>query len=361
LIQFDQNPAITAYDTNPNSPTYGQCVGPYAGLTPPGTDLKNDLGYCPTGTGSADPTDQARVTYPGYAYGGQGIVDNATIGSSNYNGLQIMYNQKARKSLRMMASYTYSKSMDIQSNGQTNTNQVPMPFNLHSQYAVSDFNNTHVFNMGWVYTLPKTMRFNTVTRDIINGWLFGGIYSARTGSPINVTVSGVGAFTGEPSQRPYATPGVNPNLPGNRHRADKVAEWFNINAYEQVPNPWVGYDVASGHPYYSTSIASPYAGGCCGLYGNVGRNSLVGPAFIDTHFSLARIFSTPRKGTTVEFKADAFNVFNTPNLANPKSGMSGGVSNVSISTFGVILNTVGTNGNVGTNGRRMQISLVLHY
>ncbi len=84
-------------------------------------------------------------------------------------------------------------------------------------------------------------------------------------------------------------------------------------------------------------------------------------AFIATHFSLARIFPLPRPSANLEFKVDAFNVFNTPNLANPVGTLSGSTSESTVNTFGVVLATVGTNGNVGTNGRRVQLSLVLHY
>jgi hypothetical protein len=78
--------------------------------------------------------------------------------------------------------------------------------------------------------------------------------------------------------------------------------------------------------------------------------------------AIGRIFTIPeRRGMTLEFKADAFNVFNTPNLANPSAQLSNSATNQLIGNFGKILSTVGTNGNVGTNGRRMQLSLVLRY
>jgi len=314
IVQFDQNSGIY------------QCSGPYYQANP--------AIYCPSSTTVAAQTEQQRVIYPGYAYGGQGIVDNASVGSSNYNALQITYTQRARKSLSMLASYTYSKSLDIQSNGQTTTAMVPIPSQLGSQYAVSDFDSTQIFNLGWVWNLPKTTRFDKPVRAVINDWIFGGIYNARTGEPINVIIAGDESLTGDRPQRPEAVPGVSPNLPSGRHRSAKVAEWFNTAAY-----------------VYPT----------LGTFGNVGRNSLRGPAFIATHFSLARIFPLPRPSANLEFKVDAFNVFNTPNLANPVGTLSGSTSESTVNTFGVVLATVGTNGNVGTNGRRVQLSLVLHY
>jgi hypothetical protein len=303
--------------------------------------------------------------YPGFAYGGIGAVDNASVGTSNYNGLQVMYVQRARKSINLKASYTYSKSLDIQSNGQTTASAVPNPSNLRSQYAVSDFDATHILNIGWVYDLPKTTRFDAPIRAIVNNWIFSGIYNARTGTPVNVTIAGDQAFTGEPHQRPNATPGVSEYLPSNRHRSCpavtdsltncKVQAWFN--------NVTVAPSSVDQNDGSDTVCVAP-AAFCTpgfGTLGNVGRNSLRGPAFISTNFAVGRLFPLPREGATLGFKAEAYNVFNTPNLANPASVLSNSTSNSTINTFGVVLATVGTNGNVGTNGRRMQLSLVLRY
>ena len=350
LVQFDLNPGI--FD----------CSGAYYASSP--------ALYCPGGVGSLSSTtasqnEQARVVYPGFAYGGIGAVDNASVGTSNYNGLQVMYIQRARKSINLKASYTYSKSLDIQSNGQTTASAVPNPSNLRSQYAVSDFDATHILNIGWVYDLPKTTRFDAPIRAIVNNWIFSGIYNARTGTPVNVTIAGDQAFTGEPHQRPNATPGVSEYLPSNRHRSCpavtdsltncKVQAWFN--------NVTVAPSSVDQNDGSDTVCVAP-AAFCTpgfGTLGNVGRNSLRGPAFISTNFAVGRLFPLPREGATLGFKAEAYNVFNTPNLANPASVLSNSTSNSTINTFGVVLATVGTNGNVGTNGRRMQLSLVLRY
>jgi hypothetical protein len=348
MVQYDLNPALTAFDTNYNSATFGQCIGPLSASQFAGS-------YCPTSStaGTSVASYQGRVVYPGFAWGGIGVVDNNTVGSSNYHGLQIIYTQRAKKSLRLTASYTYSKSMDIQSNGQTNSAQIPQPTNLRSQYAVSDFDSTQQLNLGWVYHLPTTQKYNSVVRGMVNNWIFNGIYNAHTGQPYNLVISGDVAFTDERPQRPEYVPGVNPKLPGNRHRAQKVAEWFNTAAFETPVNPYL-------------TAANNGKAVNAGTFGNVGRNALFGPCYIYTAFGLARIFNLPEyyfvhRSDTLEFKADAFNVFNTPNLANPQTNLSNGTSNISVSSFGSILSTVGTNGNVGTNGRRLQLSLVLRY
>ncbi len=356
LIQYDLNPGI--FD----------CSGVYYQANPV---------YCPgspttpfwtlSSTTAANTQDQ-RVTYPGFAYGGGGAVKNASVGMSNYNGLQVMYTQRAKRSLQMKASYTYAKSLDIQSNGQTSASAVPLPSNLRSQYAASDFDSAHVANVGWVWNLPKMTTGNRFSHALANGWLFSGVYSVRTGTPVNLTLSGDTSFTGEPSQRPNVTPGMTGALPGNRHRSCtavlgsttncKVQEWFNnvsVASTGTTSNSTIG----------SATVCVAPAAFCTpgqGTFGNVGRNSLRGPGYIATNMAIGRIFSLPKRpGTSLEFKADAFNIFNTPNLANPSAQLSNSATNQLIGNFGKILSTVGTNGNVGTNGRRMQLSLVLRY
>lgn len=133
---------------------------------------------------------------------------------------------------------------------------------------------------------------------------------------------------------------------GNIVGGCKVQEWFNSNSCDAN----------------TPSTLNP---GCVwetpltGTFGNVSRNSLYGPAFINTNLGLGRIFPLPREGTTLEFRTDAFNAFNTPNLANPGTSLASSASNQG--NFGVIQATVGTNGVVGTNGRRLQLSLTLKY
>jgi hypothetical protein len=336
IIPYDQNPAI--YD----------CSGGYFHANP--------TTYCADAS-TASASYQARVKYPGYNYGGQGVVDNASVGTSNYNGLQVIYRQRSNRSLSALLSYTYSRSLDLQSNGATNTAAVPMPNNLSTQYGPSDFHATHIVSFGWVYNLPQLKRGEAVYRDILNGWKFNGIFNARTGNPINITLAGDSSLTDERPQRPNLI--GNPHLPSNRHRSCavtydsygnivngcKVEEWFNSNNCN-------ANDTTTYNPYcvWQTPLT--------GTFGNVGRNSLYGPAFINTNAGLARMFSLPRE-STLEFRADAFNVFNTPNLASPGTQLASSASNQG--NFGVIQATVGTNGAVGTNGRRWQFSLTLKY
>jgi hypothetical protein len=91
------------------------------------------------------------------------------------------------------------------------------------------------------------------------------------------------------------------------------------------------------------------------------RNAVYGPAYIETDFNLRRNFTIPWHAVRLEMRGEAFNVFNTPNLANPYASLPLNTTSQANAGAGTILATTGKNGFAGTNGRRIQIALVLHY
>lgn len=345
-IPFDQNPAI--YD----------CSGGYFQADP--------VKYC-TGASSSSLSTKARLRYSPFNFGGGGLVDFASIGTSNYNSLQAQYTQRGGRLLTLLMSYTYSKAIDLQTQSQTTSNSIPNVFDVTSERGVSDFDARHVFSMGWLLTPPQLRTGSGFERAVLNNWRFGGKFLTHSGKPYSVTINNDSALDGEPNQRAAIMPGRSPYLPKNRHRADKVKEYFNVNAFT-----------------YPT----------VGTFSPVQRNSFVGPGYIQTDMNIGRSIplSGVHEGMRLEVRADAFNVFNTPNLANPASNFS--CSSTSIqqvgnqnygkgctdivsttsngvttqapigalnSTFGLVRSTFGNNANTSTNGRKMQFSFTVFY
>lgn len=335
IVPYDLNPAI--YD----------CTGSYYQANP-------NI-YCNSAAANATSYLQ-RVKYPGFNYGGQGIVDNNTIGSSNYNGLQVIYTQRSKKSLSTVISYTYSRSLDDQSSGTTNTAAVPLTPDVRTNYGPSDFQATHVVNAGWILRLPAPLTGPLVERQILSGWTFGGIFNAKTGSPINITLAGDQSGTDERPQRPSLNPGYTINdvkLPSNRHRVEKVAEWFNV---PQFAPPGVQALTACG----TIGPLNPCPG--LGYTGAISRNALYGPAFIETDMNLRK--QIPLRLTSaslLDLRLEAFNVFNTPNLGPPGLSNSDVASTSGNNAAGQIITTVGKNPFSNSNGRRVQLVMVFHY
>jgi len=313
MMPVDENPSI--YD----------CSGAYYQANP--------TLYCITSHG---PTYNyaGRSVFPGFNYGGQGVVDLISEATANYNALQITFRQRSYRNLTMLANYTYSRTIDQQSTLST-SNATPQPQNIGTQRGPSDQNATQIFNMGWRLGMPKLNSSSRTIKYIFNDWAFNGIYNARTGQPVNVIFGGDELGTDEPNQRPYLIPGMSPTLPSNRHRSAKIAEWFNTQ----------------GGPTGTGAFEKPAAF----TLGNVGRNSIVGPAYINTQFSLTKNlnFTRFREGMHGQFRAEAFNVFNTVNLGQPQATLS--TSGAQASTFGSI-SSGGTNPN-----RRIQFGFILYF
>jgi len=319
-IPLDKNPAI--YD----------CTGAYA-------QINYNL-YCPQSGQDLATSLTARVRYPGFNYGGQGVVDYQSIGTSNYNGLQVQYRQRASHSLSVTATFSYAKSLDESSTGATTANAVPQVDNLRSEYGPSDYDVKLTTGLGWVFAPTKYTRGPRFVQTLLSGWTQSGLYTAQTGQPFDVTLTTDAAYTDEvgSKQRAQLAPGKVGTLPSGRHRADKILAWFN-----NLPptNPNAAWVVPTG-----------------GTFSNQSRNGLRGPAFILLDASGGRSFPLPFTPTTrLVFRVDAINLFNTPNLANPNSTLSTTSGN---DNEGVVLRTAGGN-TVGTNARRLQLALKLYY
>ncbi|MFC6644426.1 TonB-dependent receptor domain-containing protein [Granulicella cerasi] len=305
LIPEDQNPSII------------DCSGSYY--------ASNPSLYCPTAILSAQYPLRSR--YPGFNYGGQGVVRLTSAATSNYNALQVVYQQRTFKNLTVTANYSYSRTMDIASTLGT-SNQLSQPDNIGFDYGPSSQNATHILNVGYRLTFPNARRGSAWVKNIVNNWSLNGMYNLRSGHPFNLTFGGDESGTDEQPQRVYLTPGVSPFLPSNRHRADKIKQWFNTAAFSK--------------PAAFT-------------FGNIGRNSMVGPAYTNIQMSLAKSIREDgiRKGMRSQIRLEVFNLFNTVNLGNPRATYS--ASSAQATTFGSI-NASGQNAS-----RRIQFGFIQYF
>jgi hypothetical protein len=311
-LGYDLNPAI--YD----------CSGYYFQLNP--------AVYC-SGAGAVPSSYVQRMMYPNFNYGGSGALDYMSAGASSYHAGQVIYRVRARKSMVLVSSYTYSKSIDDSSNGTSISNSTDQPsITVHN--SISDFNATHVFNLGFTYNTPKMLIGGRFTRAVLNDWILAGIYTARTGNPFSCRYTGDASLRDEEPQYCSFVPGGYVPLPSSRHRIDKEQEYINV-ADVMVPTK--------------------------GTYGNSPRNYFIGPAFILPTFSVRRTFHFT-EGKMLELRVDAINAFNTPNLGQPNTSSLSSIAAKNITAaFGGISSTVGNNAVAGTNGRRLQLSGAFHF
>jgi hypothetical protein len=236
-----------------------------------------------------------------------GIAFNKPDGSSWYNSLQVYLTHNFGQNLQFQSSYTYSKCIDYGSiafgleAGNSGQQAQSDPYDLSRDKGVCDFDVRHNFVANSIYTLPfHGNRF-------VEGWRLGGIFTARSGSPFSIQdgidQADLNDPAGQPGERPNLT-GASTVPTGGRN---VQGLWFNPAAFALQP---------------------------FGTLGDLGRNSLFGPGFADFDFSLSKI--TPiKENMNVEFRAEAFNLFNHPNFGLP-------VAVLTSPLVGQILNTVGT-------------------
>jgi Carboxypeptidase regulatory-like domain len=249
-------------------------------------------------------------------------------GSGNYNAFSVKATRRFSNGLNVIASYTFSKSLDDTSGirSQGNDNLFPQDNRcLSCDYGPSAFDVRNRFVGSALYDLPigtgKLLAVNSKILDaLVGGWQVGGIFSHQTGAvgtPLlgidNSSIQGAGGNF----DRPNST-GVSPYLSGS---ARTLNVWINKAAY---------------------TSAAP------GFFGNVSRGSYTGPGFTNLDASLHKTFLMPyNEKHQLSIRFEAFNALNHPNWSNP-------TLTTSSSTFGRITGTA-------NNMRQLQLAAKFHF
>jgi hypothetical protein len=207
---------------------------------------------------------------------------------SDYNALQLQYRRTMARGFQALANYTWSKSLDTSSEESINNFQAPSArLDPSGDRGPSSFDVRHQMSSALSYQLPKTQGWGA---RLVNGWSLDGILRARSATPVNVLTGrdpfGVGYTT---VSRPDVVPGVplyldDPNVGGGKR--------FNAAAFDST-----------------TPTAQ-------GRQGTLGRNVLRGFHAWQVDLSLRRQFAFADKWR-LQVQADAFNLFNHANFANP--------------------------------------------
>jgi hypothetical protein len=225
-------------------------------------------------------------------YAGLGAVELASsYVYEEFNSLQINLTKRFNKGLTLLSNFTYGKTIDDTSSATEGNTGPPDPFNFRSARGPADFDQEFRFVTSAVYTLPHVSKGGLVGA-VANNWQINVIESLYSGLPFTVVSgtdrsrSGIG--------NDYADVIGNPAAPGT----NQVQEFFNTAAFTQA---------------------------IIGTFGNVGRNSLRGPAFFDVDTSVFRNFNLTER-YRLQFRAEAFNTENRPNFQNPNATVSSGVT-----------------------------------
>jgi hypothetical protein len=255
-----------------------------------------------------------RVPYVGYD---MNSVLYEAEGISNYNALQAQVHKRMSFGLQLTGSYTWSHSLDEQSgDGLFFTGNNPLE--PQSDYASSDFDQTHVFLVNYSYAIPS-MTKNDVLGHIVDGWIIGGETVAESGEPYSVY-----DYHGSVASLYFGTDDEigNPMVPlasGVTANQAKLQGTLGVNPANPVLNSsdFLPQFVAPG----TYGVPAPDASGADlyeSLYGTTGRNLFRGPFQVRFDTSLAREFPIKTR-YDLRFELDAFNVFNHPDFDAPNN------------------------------------------
>ena len=169
---------------------------------------RNAAVYGPTATVAN--TNARRPFAPYYASMKQ-LVDS---GNSVYHSLQITLEKRFSKNFSMLAFYTFSKSIDDESNNAQFTFSNPHPTDQRFNRGVSDFDTRHNFRITGVYQLPGLKGKSALLRLALGGWEFMELLDYRSGLPFGLSSGRDNSFSGMNLDRADIT--GNPALPGGR-------------------------------------------------------------------------------------------------------------------------------------------------
>ncbi|MDQ2900495.1 MAG: carboxypeptidase regulatory-like domain-containing protein [Acidobacteriota bacterium] len=242
--------------------------------------------------------------------------------NGHYDAGSVKLTKRFSAGLSMIGSYTYSKSIDNTSGVRVQGFDTLYPQNsncLQCERGLSSFDVRHRFLTSVLYDLPvgkgKMLDVgNPILNGIVGGWQIGSIFTASSGLPQTITIGGTDrSNTGVGDDRPNGT-GVSPYLSNPTPN-----RWFNPAAYVEAP---------------------------AGQWGDVGRNTLIGPGILALDADAHKEFRLPYKeGHTLQFRIEAFNVLNHPVWSNPNGNILAGStfpgqpSTNAHSAFGVITGT----------------------
>jgi hypothetical protein len=256
-------------------------------------------------------------------------------GGSSYNALQVDVNRRFSAGLTIRGVYTFSKTLDDgDSLNATTSGGGPAlasnPFNLRADWGLATFDVRHVGVLNATYALPVgrggawLSDVQGIRRALVSGWTLNSVVTLQGGFPFSPQLSYNPSNNGDTRNpvRPFANPAFSgPRILG------RPGKWFDPSAF--------------------LAPASTPANG--GFYGNVGRDTLIGPGLATWDFSVLKD-TRIRERLNLQFRAEIFNLLNRANFNLP---------NAVVFTPSGLSPTAGQITSTSTTSRQVQFGLKL--
>ena len=281
----------------------------------------------PVNPGAAPPCTEATLNVVG---GGSckvnpGLGDIRGIywtGDSVYNAFETEVKTRIGSHLNLQGTYTFGKAID---SGSATVIGDPFQTSISSPYffckkcrrGLSDFNISQSMSVHMLWTLPSMSNLGEIGSRVLGGWELGTIITAQTGVPFTPTITGdvLGLGSADPWAFPSRVPGCNPI---NHNFKKNGGSYYNTGCF-QIPLQGAIPDAQCNKVLEPGATEAQPVWGCYNLFGNVKRNSLVGPNLVNVDFSAYK--NIPLKAISetfnVQFRAELFNVLNHANFAPP--------------------------------------------
>ena len=222
-----------------------------------------------------------------------GIWPRVTDARSSYDAFQWNLNRRLAQGLGAQLSYTFSRSIDDAAGtyGQDFSNQNAYGLDFYDRRidrGLSPFHAKHNLTFHWTYNIPSLQQGQSWMRAALRGWQVNNITTLQSGHPFTVQLGFVRSGNLNTGFSMNERPNLKPGYSGNPVVGGPARYW-DINAFE-LPT--------------------------ANQRGNLGRNTLIGPGLASVDLSLTRSFRL-REGWGLQFRAEAFNLPNHPNFAEP--------------------------------------------
>ena len=279
-------------------------------------------------------------TYPYLPFQGfSGVTVRDQIARSNYNALQGSYRHQTSHGLNMGVNYTWSHTIDNQGyQGESGNNNLDY-HDLNRWRGNSTLDRRHILTLNFVYDLPFFKNSAGWLKNSLGNWTVSGITTFMSGTPLQIGCGVSGYSTGVGGTM-YCNPTGKQS--GQSTVIDDTygptAQWFNVDAFTQ---PTMGQLYADGQP---------------GMFGYLGRNTIIGPGRNNWDLSLFKDFNiTERVG--MQFRFETFNTWNHTQWQGVNTGCSDSID------FGATCGTAGNFGQVNStwSPRIIQLGLKLTF
>jgi hypothetical protein len=257
----------------------------------------------------------------------------ASDGESWYNSLQTSLTKRLSKGLQTLTSYTWSKTLDLNGDqffGNSRGRVGSGDRNVKKQgYGPADISRAHRLVFSYTYELPRLKNRPGLFGKLAGGWSVSGVTLFQTGNMLTFLYTNGTNATGITTDRAQLAPGcTHDDLVTSGRTQDRLNKYFNDACF--TTPPVIGSD------------------GRATAFGNSGVSIATGPGQFNTDMSIVKKFLLGSdENRRMEFRAEFFNLFNTPQFSNPDSTFGS-------STFGQISST-------SVNPRFVQFALRLNF